>query len=203
MFETTWAHASSQVLPPNTSREAAIRLLHDFDGVMRLNPDCKSTRPIEPKNGMAKNAVDGQQFYEVEDAISFLPSAVWSGTCRYTAAFLRLKDGCDIVVYAPGGFTSVNHWRLVRDTNPGATQELEKVPVRNMFGGGGTGESEWRVEIVSDCRCSKVYASFVKGFIKNSHDQLEKSYIEKLQQLEAAGKSRPGVPRRRSSWPMQ
>lgn len=191
MFDTTWSHQSAQSLPPSTSYDDALRLLHDFETVMRLNPDVKSIKPAQPKNGMAKSASPGQQFYEVQDSIPFIPKSMWRDpNVSYNAAFRPMDDGCDVEVHAPGGFTSTNHWRLVRDTKAGATRELESA-------------GEWRVEIRTDAKCSRAFAGLVKGQLQNSHAQLEAAFIEKVKQQGAKGDKRPGVPRRRSSWPMQ
>jgi hypothetical protein len=68
------------------------------------------------------------------------------------------------------------------------------------------------VQIISDARCPKAFASFVKGFLKNSHVQLQQAFIEKVKGMpvEEAGteeslqrpqqrERRPTIGRRKSS----
>lgn len=129
MFETTFTYTSASPIPPNLSTDSAISILHDFETVIRLSPDCKGCKPIPPpKNGYAKSngagkgtvAAGPMSYYEVEDDLPFMPRKMWSGGVKYTADFLPVDDGCDITVHAPGGFTSTNHWRLQRETNTDA-----------------------------------------------------------------------------------
>lgn len=209
MFETTFSHASATALPPNLNIDQALQTLHDFEAVIRLSPDCRGCRPIPPpplKSGTAKtngavcgNAQGPMQYYEVEDDLPFIPKRLWSGGVKYTATFMPTEDGCDITVYAPGGFTSTNHWRLLRehiaeDHEP----SLERVKSKDLAHADMTGEG-WYIEIVSDARCSKTFAGFVKGFLKNSHTQLQRAFIERLKARPAMGSRRPTLGRRRSS----
>lgn len=111
--------------------------------------------------------------YRVEDNLAFVPKKLWSGGVFYTAIYTITDDGCDITVKAPGGFTSVNRWRSV------SLPEGRRV-----------------IRITSDARCNKTFAVFVKKFLENSHGQLQRAFKDKV-----AAISRPGVSRRRSSWP--
>lgn len=212
MWETTFQHVSATALPPNVSVDQAITLLHDFETIIRLSPDCRGCKPYnppQPKNGQAKangNVTNGEQkleqHYEVEDDLPFIPKRLWSGGVRYIADFLPTADGCDITVHAPGGFTSTNHWRLMRETIPeDARPTLERVQTKDLMHAETTGGPDgWAVQIVSDARCSKTFAGFVKGFLKNSHQQLQRAFIERLQATTAQQKSRrPTLGRRRSS----
>jgi hypothetical protein len=192
LFETTFQHASSTPLPPNISVETGLKVLHDFEGVIRLSPDCRGCKPISPPqpstNATNDNGSDNSAEvirYEVEDDLPFIPKRLWAGGVKYNADFVPTPDGCDITVYAPGGFTSVNHWRLLRDpildhakeTHKIESQTKDTLHMRNDSGGGG-----WYVQIISDARCPKAFASFVKGFLKNSHVQLQQAFIEKVKE---------------------
>lgn len=183
MFDTTWQHSSSSPLPSQASPETALKLLHDFDTIIHLNPDVRSTKPVKPSNGYHTNKGSFNQYYEVEDDIPFIPKKLWSGGVRYTAIFLPIEgEGCDITISAPGGFTSVNHWRLVKEGTDQSQAE---------------GEASYKIEIVSDAKCSRTFAQFVRKFLVNSHQQLQRGFSEKLKQ-----DARPGMPRRRSSFPL-
>ena len=77
----------------------------------------------------------------------------------------------------------MNKWRLVR--------------VDQRQGQGNEEGEGWCVEIKSEAKCSKTFAAFVKGFIKSSHVQQQKAFREELEKG-----LRPGLERRRSSWPV-
>lgn len=206
---------------------------------MKLSPDCRGCRPIPPPSNVKTRAGPDIEYYEVEDDLPFIPKRLWSGGVKYTADFTPVEDGCDITIHAPGGFTSVNHWRILRESAPlneetiheepetaaptqngrpglkrGLTlEQLEKSVSRVDEEGGklertGTkdhlhAETEGAgayVQIVSDAKCSRTFAGFVKGFLKNSHVQLQRSFIEKLQETPAEMRERrPTLGRRRSS----
>lgn len=214
MFEVDFQHASSTPLPPNLPVEQGIRILHDFETVIRLSPDCRGCKPIPPPNNSKRksqqpngntNEISASeiQHYEVEDDLPFIPKRLWSGGVRYNADFLPVPDGCDITVYAPGGFTSINRWRILRETIPEDEEmTLERVQSKDLLHADTTGGSGgWYVQIVSDARCSRTFAGFVKGFLRNSHEQQKRAFIEKLQATPAAQQRsrRPTMGRRRSS----
>lgn len=214
MFDINFTWASATPLPPSVSVDNAIPLLHDFETVIKLSPDCRGCKPIPPptaKNGFPKtsgampngNAGKAQlQYYEVEDDLPFMPKKMWSGGVKYVADFLPTEDGCDITVHAPGGFTSTNHWRILRETIPEDEEpKLERVKSKDLLHadtGGGAGG--WYVQIISDAKCNRTFAGIVKGFLKNSHTQLENAFIEKLKAPPHIQRSRrPTLGRRRSS----
>lgn len=197
-------------MPPNLSIENAISLLHDFETVIKMSPDCRGCKPTPPpKNGFSKskgaaNQKD-MQFWEVEDDLPFIPKRLWSGGVKYRADFVPVADGCDITIYAPGGFTSTNHWRLVRDhILEDAEGGLERVQSKDMLHASTAG-SGWYIQITSDAQCNVTYATFVKGFLKNTHVQLERSFVDKLratpsqQQNGQKEQRRPTLGRRKSS----
>lgn len=209
MFETSFSHASATALPPNVSIDLALQTLHDFETVVRLGPNSRGCKPIPPppaKNGYAKTngAVNGtprgqMQYYEVEDDLPFIPKKFWSGGVKYIADYLPTEDGCDITVHAPGGFTSTNHWRILREHIPEDSEaSLERVKSKDLLHADNT-SGGWYVQIVSDAKCSKTFAGFVKGFLKNSHAQLQTAFIERLKARPAMGNRRPTLGRRRSS----
>ncbi|KXT05996.1 hypothetical protein AC578_360 [Pseudocercospora eumusae] len=208
MWETSFQHASSTPLPPNVSIDTGLQLLHDFDFVVRLSPDCRGCKPIsppQPKNGERKKpsgneATADVQYYEVEDDLPFIPKKLWAGGVKYQADFVPTQDGCDITVHAPGGFTSTNRWRLLREhISEGAEASLERIKAKDLDHAGDSGPG-WYVQIVSDAKVEKVFASFVKGFLKNSHQQLQQAFIEKLKATPTQQRNRrPTLGRRKSS----
>jgi len=229
MFETTFSYKSSTPLPPTVSINSALDLLHSFETVNSLNPDVRGQRPIPPPTNGAKKPTAtpapgshqlGQtQYFEVEDDLPFIPKKLWSGGVKYQADFLPLQEGCDITIHAPGGFTSINHWRLVHqedrttDVIPedGADDpnNLDRIRSKSMLHADRTGGGQWFVQIISDAKCNRTFANFVKGFLRNSHTQLENAFVEKAKesstvtngapQRPAPGSRRPTLGRRRSS----
>ena len=204
MFETSFSESTTTPIPPNLSIENGLPILHDFETVIRFSPDCRGCKPIPaPKASCQRtasaNAAD-KQYYEVSDDLPFIPKKLWSGGVRYNADFLPVSDGCDITIHAPGGFTSTNHWRLVRE--PTAELEgvdLDRVRSKDLLHADTAG-SGWYVQIVSDAVCSRTYAGFVKGYLKNTHARLQQSFIEKLRSTSAPrAQRRPGLGRRQSS----
>lgn len=234
MFETTFSHKSSTALPPTVSIEVALQLLHDFETINRLNPDVRGQTPIQPKNGALKQdtvsnteskhsrAVGPKQYYEVEDELPFIPKKLWSGGVRYQADFVPMSEGCEITIHAPAGFTSVNNWRLVHqeertiesaleDGDQGVTSNHGAHP-SNKFGQvKGRSDSyasggQWYVEITSDAKCSRTFSSFVKGFLKNGHVQLQCAFADRAKEASneigdpvEANNRRPTIGRRKSS----
>ncbi|KAK5116468.1 hypothetical protein LTR62_008017 [Meristemomyces frigidus] len=212
MFDVDFTHASTSPLPPSASPEMAVKLLHDFDLVVKLNPDCKGCKAIPAPQAKAKAlninggrpaglAKGDMQYFEVEDDLPFMPKKLWSGGVKYIADFLPTEDGCDITVHAPGGFTSTNHWRILREqiTEDGLPQ-LQRVASKDLMHAD-KGMGGWYVQIISDARCSRTFAGIVKGFLKASHSQLQTAFIGKLQasrQEQMSG--RPTLGRRRSSY---
>ncbi|KAK1810301.1 hypothetical protein LTR12_015322 [Friedmanniomyces endolithicus] len=126
MFDVNFTHASATPLPPSVSIDLAIDILHHFEAVIKLSPDCRGCARLPPpkaKNGTSKkpaaatngDATSETQYWEVADDLPFMPKKMWSGGVKYNAEFVAQGDGCDITVHAPGGFTSTNHWRIVRE----------------------------------------------------------------------------------------
>lgn len=240
MFETSFSYASATPIPPSLSTSSAIQILHDFDQVVKLSPDCRGCKRRPPPKSSGSNDKGTEvEYYEVEDDLPFIPKKLWSGGVRYTADFTPVKEGCDITIHAPGGFTSVNHWRILRETAPlneesipehyeasttsqngrptmkreptinnlhcsvskldDSGAKLERTGTRDLLHIESDGAGGY-VQIISDAKCSRTFAGFVKGFLKSSHAQLQMSFIEKLQATSPAKKQgRPTLGRRKSS----
>lgn len=212
MFETSFSHSSATPIPPNVSIDNGVSILHDFETVIKMSPDCRGCKRAQPKNGYAKTngatSCEGYEHWEVEDDLPFIPKRLWSGGVKYRADFLPTADGCDITIHAPGGFTSTNHWRLIRDAMPeGGENGLERMQSKDMLHADSAG-SGWYIQIVSDAACNRTYAGFVKGFLKNTHGLLQQRFIETLtaqpapemkQQRPQPAPRRPTMGRRNSS----
>lgn len=238
--ETTFSYASATPIPPSLSTASAVQILHDFETVIKLSPDCRGCKRIPPpKNCSTKKDGPDVEYYEVEDDLPFMPKKLWSGGVKYTADFTPVDEGCDICIHAPGGFTSINHWRILRQTAPlneesipehhetsstsqpsrptinrqptidslertisrldEAGEKLERTGTKDHLHAEHEGAGSY-VQIVSDARCPRTFASFVKGFLKNSHVQLQRSFIERLKTTPGERRQRrPTMGRRNSS----
>lgn len=166
MFDSSFSHSSAQPLSRAATDQMAVQLMHDVNVILHLNPDCKAIKLVSDPSA-------SPQEYRVEDSLAFVPKKLWSGGVWYTAFFKAVEDGCDIMIQAPGGFTSTNKWRLVR--KPDGTRV---------------------VSITSDAKCSKTFSIFVKRFLESSHGQMQRAFNERVEAV-----ARPGMPRRRSSMP--
>lgn len=196
MFETSFSHSSATPIPPNLSIENGVSLMHDFETMIKLSPDTRGCKPAQPTNGYARTNgtkdTDRMQFWEVEDDLPFIPKKLWAGGVKYKAEFMPLADGCDIIVHAPGGFNSTNHWRLIRDAMPeGVNGGLERIPSKDMLHADTHG-SGWYVQIFADACCSRTYAGFVKGFLKNTISQLQHRFIETLKSVQQQQQQKQG-----------
>ena len=232
MFELSFSYASATPLPPNLSIDNALATLHDFETVIKLSPDCRGCKRILPSknshpktNGVSRGTGGEMQYYEVDEDLPFIPKKLWSGGVKYTADFLPVADGCDITIHAPAGFTSTNHWRILRNTAPISSVStaknndsqysetipedemqaaLERVGTKDLLHAEtDTSGSGWYVQIISDAKCPRPYAGFVEGFLKNSHAQLQHAFIDRLKTQSKAKRPQPvkrsTLSRRRSS----
>ncbi|KAJ8607842.1 hypothetical protein MRB53_040035 [Persea americana] len=215
MFETTFSYKSATPLPANISLVDALTILHDFETINKLNPDVRGCKPITPKNAKpvvqaadplhpTKTPLGETQYFEVEDDLPFIPKRLWSGGVKYQADFVPVEQGCDITIHAPGGFTSVNHWRLVLDELKMEAITAEEIVVpaleldkeasqvvsKDLMGPEAEG-SGWYVQIISDAKCNRTFAGFVRGFLKNSHAQLQRAFIDKCSELRTAPAATP------------
>ena len=166
MFDSTFSQSSAEPLSRVATDRMAIQLMHDVNIILHLNPDCKDIKLVSDPSA-------NPQEYKVEDSLAFVPKKLWSGGVWYTAFFQAVEDGCDIMIQAPGGFTSTNKWRLVKK------QDGSRI-----------------VSITSDAKCSKTFSIFVKRFLESSHAQMQRAFNERVEAV-----ARPGMPRRRSSLP--
>jgi hypothetical protein len=166
MFDSSFSHSSEQPLSRAATDRTALQLMHDVNLILHLNPDCMDMKLVSDPSAIP-------QEYKVEDSLAFVPKKLWSGGVWYTAFFTPVEDGCDISVQAPGGFTSINKWRLVKKA-----------------------DGTRAVSITSDAKCSKTFAFFVKRFLDSNHAQMQRAFNERIESV-----ARPGIPRRRSSMP--
>lgn len=112
----------------------------------------------------------------------------------------------------------MNHWRLVHQEDriledgedPVNDPDFSERKSKNLLHADRSGGGQWFVQIVSDAKCNRTFANFVKGFLRNSHTQLENAFVEKVKesstaetngapQRPTAGARRPTLGRRRST----
>lgn len=157
MFDSSFSYSSEQPLLQAASDQIAIKLMHDMDLIMHLNPDCKGIKLVSDPS------VQPQE-YKVEDSLAFIPKKLWSGGVWYTAFFTPVDNGCDIQIQAPGGFNSTNRWRLTRKSDNSRV-----------------------ISITSDAKCNKTFAYFVKKFLEVQHGQLQRTFNQRVESVARPG----------------
>ncbi|TKX22115.1 hypothetical protein C1H76_5748 [Elsinoe australis] len=157
MFDSSFSHASHTTINPSIPDEDIISLLHDFGAIIHLNPDCKGYQKADSKSKGSSVPVEAE-VYDCQDALTFIPKKLWDGG-------------------APGGFSSINRWRLQVDNDGNKSMSID-----------------------SDAKCNKTFAIFVEKFLQSSHDTQHRRFKEKLDERTSAANGKPGMPRRRSSW---
>lgn len=180
LLETKFTHTSSSSLSASVSQERIIKLLHDFDAMMHLNPDCNGFR-------LKKQLSENSWEYEVEEQLTFIPKRLWSGGVTYTCTFTTLDNGCDIKVKAPF-FSSTNQWRL---------QTIDDTADDHAVTHTGSNPGNREISITSEAVCNRTFAGITKQFVAGSHVQQQKAFADQLQKV-----VRPGMVKRRSSWPL-
>lgn len=170
MWDTKYVYQSNSSLPESTSQDVILSLLHDFDTIIHLNPTCRGVKTVPEADAnthaAAPPVVPDQPWseYRVEDSISFIPKRLWDGGVWYSAWFQPVQDGCNIKVAAPGGFISVNEWRLhVRE------------------------DGERSVVINSDAKGNMVFMPFVRRFVPGSHASQHRAFKERVEAMSKSG----------------
>ncbi|PSK43135.1 hypothetical protein B9Z65_7089 [Elsinoe australis] len=176
MFDSSFSHASQTTINPSIPDEDVISLLHDFGSIIHLNPDCKGYQKADSEPKGSSVPVEAE-VYDCQDALTFIPKKLWDGGVWYKAIYALQPKGCDITVKAPGGFSSINRWRLQVDNDGNKSMSID-----------------------SDAKCNRTFAIFVEKFLQSSHDTQHRRFKEKLDERTSAANGKPGMPRRRSSW---
>ena len=71
MFDSSFSYSSEQPLSRAASDNTALRLLHDMNLIMHLNPDCKGIKLVSDPSAIP-------QEYKVEDSLAFVPKKLWT-----------------------------------------------------------------------------------------------------------------------------
>ncbi|KAH8881011.1 hypothetical protein GQ53DRAFT_521046 [Thozetella sp. PMI_491] len=150
-------------LPPGVSREVVIDFLHNFGGMIDLNPLVKERHPIRPPSHAPADERDCV-WYSITDKIKYIPGGIAEGDVTYTCAFQKLSNGIQTHCYAPAGVDLREKWTL-NGTLPGERPEPQELGI------GAPATGLYLREDV-DMRCNVLMTSFVKKTLVKAHGKL-------------------------------
>ncbi|KAF2157840.1 hypothetical protein K461DRAFT_290114 [Myriangium duriaei CBS 260.36] len=144
----------STPLPPHITQESAIKLLHNHDELIRLNPLIVDYKPAQ----MPYHAPTDEShytWYELTDRITYFPGL--SRNVTYHAGFLDMPEGLQTHVFAPAGLEIRENWYISGPTEQsGGLTLCEDV----------------------DMNCNILLTSFVKKNLNASHATLTRRLLE-------------------------
>ncbi len=167
-------------LPPHISREAVVAFLHDYEGMIDINPLVTDRHPIPPPDNAEPDEATCT-WYQLTDAVampwssSSSPHAAAasqrSGNVSYTCVFHPLPDGLQTHCRAPLGVDIRDRW-TVGGNAPGEPQQRLELGLDAI----GAPASGLYLREDVDLRCNRLMSGFVKKTLKKSHGAL----VEKL-----------------------
>jgi len=184
-------------LPPSVTREAAIAYLHDYEGMIDLNPLVIERHPIRPPVD-AESDESRCVWYSLTDKIPVAPGVKQSGgQVTYTCVFNRLPHGLQTHCRAPMGVDIRERWTVA-----GNPIRPEDPPLRDaeIIGNAGVPPRGLYLREDVELQAHVLVAPFVKKTLKKSHGVL----VERLAKKAArAARTAPvaTVPPRQSSQP--
>lgn len=123
------------------------------------------------KNAIEKIVHRNSEYWEVEEAIPWIPQWLWNGTAKYDLEFTPTSNGCDVTNWANWRFTSINQWRLLR----GWVLESGEV----VFSDGD--ENGWLLRTVSD---TMYHRSFARCLKRHTYAGLKAMHVKLMDQLQ-------------------
>ncbi len=176
-------------LPASITRDAAVRVLHNHGGMIKLNPLVQDYVPTAAHAGASKEEAQYMEWYEITDEIVYIPGTPMKGEIKYKAGFYNLPNGLQTMSFAPGGVQLSGKW-TVGGNMPDEPREPVEIGVDKPREG-----LYLKEEVV--LKCSIFLSSFVKKNLKKAHPQIHAVLVKRL--LEAVGDDRthvekPGTP---------
>ncbi|KAF9873708.1 hypothetical protein CkaCkLH20_08818 [Colletotrichum karsti] len=160
MFETTFTLKHTTPVPPRMSREHVLSLLHDPEHHIKCDPNMKTFIGTTPKV-LSELPDDVTPLaptvcYSVTDAVPTpVLSKVWERESDSHYQFTFTADGCFVHTDCPLGVVLETRW-TVRDAKDGGL-ELEEV---------------------AEVKCSKLWASLVRGQLEKNWKDYHKAFLE-------------------------
>jgi hypothetical protein len=149
-------------LPPSTTREEVLALLHNHDFLIKMDPDIRDYNSIEPPSTASSLET---KHYKVVNSMDSGARWIGSSTVSYTVEMTDLENGCHRLVHGPLGLTQESSW-TVQDADDGeATEKAE-------------------LALVQDCevRCSRLLVSTVRSKTIESWNQwVKEKFVAELE----------------------
>lgn len=156
-------------LPSSMTGESVMKILHNHEQMIDLNPIAVGRHPIAPSHSASTDELPFQ-WYRIQDGMQ-------GCYAKYDAGFRNLDDGLQTRTYAPLGLKIDGKWTLCRglrgDFEGKAVEEVvddETKPEKGL----------WLREDV-DMECNIFLTWFVKRTMKKSHAALVQRLIAKAE----------------------
>ncbi|KAL0264559.1 hypothetical protein SLS55_000509 [Diplodia seriata] len=177
-INTTFTVTFSRSLPDgpdgdaaNTTRDAALALLHDHPTVVTLSPLVTRYERVDDDKDSDNNeggdaANKNKETYLVWETISYLPGThLWDSELGIEASFEDTTDGTKAAVTAPLGFKSCFEWKIVRDESGG-----------------------WMAEESVTATCPWGLRWFVEGTMRKAHEVILGRFVERVGEKVGVGR---------------
>jgi len=172
----------TNITPIDVSRKTALAMLHDHAAMIELNPLVVRHQTTKPPPTATLEEQVNCIWYEITDAISYLPGGYMKSELSYKGGFYDLPDGLQTHVFAPAGVDLRGLWK-VGGTMPGERPEPVELGVNVPKSGLYLRED---VEVT----CNFLLMSFVVRNLKKSHGELVQRWLAKAHQMEQAERQR-------------
>ncbi|KAL5113625.1 hypothetical protein ACEQ8H_008490 [Pleosporales sp. CAS-2024a] len=148
-------------LPAGTKAEDVIRLLHNHDALIKVDPEHAYYESLA-----ADPAVPNAKRYKITDHMHALPKGLWDSTVTFEAEMTDMEDGILWVIKAPLGLTQTSTWRCLR-TDSLAAEDRK-------------GDGEWSLVEEVEISANRLLVSTVKS---KGEENWPKTHAKFLQYL--------------------
>ena len=164
-FNSTATLHHVTTLPPGTTFSQALRLLHNHDLLIRLDPEFAhyETLPIDA-------AAPDTKRYKVTDHMHALPKGLWDSTVAFEAQMTDTEDGILWVIKAPLGLVQRTTWRCLK------TEGLADQDKTGVDGEAG----EWSLVEDVEIRANRLLVGTVKGKCEENWKGSHGRFVEHL-----------------------
>ncbi|KAI1394240.1 uncharacterized protein F4822DRAFT_42697 [Hypoxylon trugodes] len=162
-----------------TTKEAAVKLLHDHDFFLRCEPHYVSHRRLPDQQDEDTSAAAAKQSYRLPpnleplgeppvklyEVVDHVPNPVWSSSVVSREEFVDFKEGVWVRIRSPLAVVMETKWSI-RERRKGKGDESEE------------GELDLVEEV--EITCSKLLLSIVKAQVDNGWKRIHGKIIERL-----------------------
>lgn len=173
---TTAKITTTTSVPRAIAAARILAALHNHSLMIELNPLVKSHHSLNTTSSQeAQGPSTSKCTHSITDSLSYLPFHLWDSEINYTAAFLDIEDGLVTEVSAPLDVKIVGEWKLMSPNERSSTCYSES------SAGNGCGEEDWILQETATVSCSIFLMPFVKGQIKQSHEDVHQRFRKRLE----------------------